>query len=128
MGSDSLTIEKSETHPRSLPMHDISEAFKVSGIGEVWFSLARHENAASIHIMAKSRNDKLMIRDAANAFCDFVFDTMPWCEMICCLVTIKTTENLAIKCGFKVSGEFVHDSGGIIETVKVLVRAKNGLC
>lgn len=76
-----------------------------SWCGNVFFSCVRRGNAMEIHIAA-TRKGKPMLRQAVNAICQYIKMTYLWCEVIIGNIknSLRSVQNLAIKCGFEQIG------------------------
>lgn len=92
---------------------DISEGFDVEKVGSclkyknkpVYFLITRRGDAIEIHVGAKGRDGKLLIREAASAVIDWIPQKYEWCKMIIATVSVKSVYNLCIKIGFSDLGE-----------------------
>ena len=87
--------------------------------GDIWFSLTKRGEAVSMHFACLPQ-ERRRIKEAADAFCEWVFDTYPWCKMILAVVGPRSVVKLAKKCGFSV----VAERPG----VTYMARCKNELC
>lgn len=118
-------ITQVESAPDELPKNEAHSLYRwTNGRAKVWFSASRKGDAISIHLMAKRKIDKLCLRIASNEFVDYLFDEFAWCKMIFCITSMKSTRNLAKKCGFEWLAERDISRGDKIETITVLVRFK----
>ena len=66
----------------------------------VVFSFCRKGNAVSAHFAADGVN-KNGIKKAINEFCEWVFESMSWCEMILGIVCKRSIGHLIEQCGFE---------------------------
>lgn len=69
----------------------------------VYFTAAMLGEAMTIHIAAE-RNSIGKLRDAANEFCEYLFNRFKWCKMILGIIKPQSVVNLSLKCGFGIVG------------------------
>jgi len=67
--------------------------------GKVFFSATMRGDTLDCHVAAKGRN-KLLLREAINQFCQYMFLTYSQCNKIAACVKMKSVRNLCLKCGF----------------------------
>ena len=100
--------------PASLPWTANYRVWKWEEKGRtVYFSACRQGDGMPIHLAAVSRKDKRALRRALNAFCEHLFDTFGWCQMVMGVIGPRSVVNLATKCGFIVMQELDSDAGPI---------------
>jgi hypothetical protein len=66
---------------------------------KVFFSATQQGNAMVIHIAAPIES-KRCLRISVEDFCEFVYSSFPWCEVIMGAIIPASVVNLAKKCGF----------------------------
>lgn len=89
--------DNSEPLKLNIPHADTSAFY--SWKGKVFFSATMRGDTLDCHVAAKGRN-KLLLREAINQFCQYVFFTYAWCKKIAACVKMKSVKNLCLKCGF----------------------------
>ena len=66
---------------------------------KILFSMTRHGEAMSIHF-ASNKNGLRYIKEAINAFCEFVFKNYAWCRIVVGKINRNSVAKVALKCGF----------------------------
>lgn len=67
--------------------------------GQVFFSCCQKGQAISAHFSAGEKALR-HIKQAINEFCDWVFESAPWCKMILACIVKPSVERIVLKCGF----------------------------
>ena len=67
---------------------------------KILFSISRQGNGASCHFASDKAGMK-KIRIAINEFCEFIFNTFLWCEMIIAKINREKVINIVKDCGFE---------------------------
>lgn len=87
-------------HDLNVPMSDNYLVVETEN-PRVVFSYARKGNAITAHF-ACNKSALRQLKPKINEFCQWIFDSYEWCEMIFALIEIhrKSVERLVKKCGF----------------------------
>lgn len=94
----------------------IDENHLVYEINGNWFSFTKKGNSLMVHWATRNVRKA---RESSNQFCNWAFETFPWCRMIIGPIKRRSVVKLAERCGFIKMFEAKDEKGAF-----VLVRTR----